>query len=135
MGSVSLCLSSCRPESNIGVSGTLSHKTSSDDQAQSEQVKSNSNVKQRRVERDEWPVLLLSGGFSFGSVALAIFIRTWSDTLFLTRFQADQIAIFYIWSALIFAPTTMGYAWLSQRFNPIKLNTTTLFAFAGLSSL
>jgi len=87
------------------------------------------------VERGEWPVLLLSAGFAFGSVALAIFIRTWSDTLFLTRFAADQIAIFYIWSALIFAPTTMGYAWLSQRFEPIKLNTTTMIAFAGLVSL
>lgn len=92
-------------------------------------------MSQRRIEPDEWPVLLLSGSFAFGSVALAIFIRTWSDTLFLTRFTADQIAIFYIWSALIFAPTTMGYAWLSQRFEPIKLNTTTLITFAGLCSL
>lgn len=96
---------------------------------------STSTVSHRRVEADEWPVLLLSAGFAFGSVALAIFIRTWSDTLFLTRFQAEDIAIFYIWSALIFAPTTMGYAWLSQRFEPVKLNTSTLFGFAGVASL
>lgn len=87
----------------------------------------------RKVEPEEWPILLLSGAFSFGAVALAIFIRTWSDTLFLSRFNADQIALFYVLSAVIFAPTTMGYAWLSQRFHPVKLNTATLLLFAGLS--
>jgi ATP/ADP translocase len=87
----------------------------------------------RKVEPDEWPLLLLSGAFSFGAVALAIFIRTWSDTLFLSRFNADQIALFYVLSAVIFAPTTMGYAWLSQRFHPVRLNTATLLLFAGLS--
>jgi len=89
----------------------------------------------RKVEPDEWPVVLLSGALSFGAVALAIFIRTWSDTLFLSRFDAEQIALFYILSAVIFAPTTMGYAWLSQRFHPVRLNTATLLLFAGLSLL
>ncbi len=88
-----------------------------------------------KVEPEEWPILLLSGAFSFGAVALAIFIRTWSDTLFLSRFAADQIAVFYILSAVIFAPTTMGYAWLSQRFHPVRLNTATLLLFAGVCLL
>jgi MFS family permease len=78
--------------------------------------------------------LLTSSAFSFGAVALAIFIRTWSDTLFLTRFDADEIAVFYMWSAVIFAPTTMSYAWLSQRFHPVRLNTATLLTFALLSA-
>ena len=98
-------------------------------------LRSISPQRPRRVEPQEWPVLLISSGFAFGAVALAIFIRTWSDTLFLTYFKASQIPLFYIGSALLFAPTTMGYAWLSQRFNPIRLNTSTLLLFSAISLL
>ena len=85
-----------------------------------------------KIKKDEWPTLALASLFAFGSVALAIFIRTWSDTLFLIHFQPDRIPIFYIWSAIVFAPTTMGYTWLSQRFNLVRLNTSTLLTFASM---
>ena len=85
-----------------------------------------------RIHPQEWPIFLISSAFSLGSVALAIFIRTWSDTLFLTVFKAEEISSFYIWSALLFAPATMGYTWLSQRLAIVKLNTWMLFAFASV---
>jgi ATP/ADP translocase len=92
---------------------------------------SSKTIINKRIEKDEWPTLIVSSFFAFGSVALAIFIRTWSDTLFLTHFRPEKIPIFYIWSAVIFAPTTMGYTWLSQRFNLVRLNTATLITFAS----
>lgn len=87
------------------------------------------------VKPDEAALVILASSFSFGAVALAIFFRTWSDTLFLSHFSVDQIPIFYIWSAFAFAPVTMAYTWLSKKFPLVKLNTITLLSFAGLSSL
>lgn len=86
------------------------------------------------IKPDELPLVMLASSFSFGAVALAIFFRTWSDTLFLSHFSVDQIPIFYIWSAFAFAPVTMAYSWLSKRLPPVQLNTITLLSFAGLSS-
>ena len=74
------------------------------------------------VKPDEVTLVLLASSFSFGAVALAIFFRTWSDTLFLSHFSVDQIPIFYIWSAFAFAPVTMAYTWLSKKFPLVKLN-------------
>ena len=87
------------------------------------------------VKSGEWRLVTLASLFSFGSVALAIFFRTWSDTIFLSHFSVDQVPIFYIWSAFAFAPVTMGYTWLSRRLPPVKLNTFTLLLFSALSSL
>ena len=93
-------------------------------------------------QREKWPVkpgefklVTLASLFSLGSVALAIFLRTWGDTIFLSHFSVDQIPIFYIWSAFAFAPVTMGYTWLSHRLPPVRLNTITLLVFVGLCSL
>ena len=85
----------------------------------------------KQVYPHERITFLLSALFSFGAVALAICIRTWSDTLFLTHFPVDRLPVFFIWSAFAFAPVTMGYTWLSRRISPIRLNTATLLLFAG----
>lgn len=87
------------------------------------------------IRNNEISLFLLSAGFSFGAVAIAIFFRTWSDTIFLSEFSVDQIPIFYIWSAFAFAPVTMVYTWLSQLVPPVKLNTVTLLSFALLCSM
>lgn len=87
------------------------------------------------IRHGEGLLFSLAASFSFGAVALAIFFRTWSDTLFLTYFSVDQIPIFYIWSAFAFAPVTMLYTWLSHIIPPVKLNTITLLSFALLSSM
>lgn len=91
--------------------------------------------KQWPIRQHEHGLFMLSASFSFGAVALAIFFRTWSDTIFLSEFSVDQIPIFYIWSAFAFAPVTMVYTWLSQLIPPVKLNTLTLLSFALLCSL
>lgn len=80
----------------------------------------------------EMGVFALSSVFSCGSVALAIFIRTWSDTLFLQHFNVELLPLFFIWSAFAFAPVTMGYTWLSERISPLRLNTWTMLCFSGL---
>ena len=85
----------------------------------------------KQVYPHERFTFLFSALFSFGAVALAIFIRTWSDTLFLTHFSVDRLPVFFIWSAFAFAPVTMGYTWLSKRISPIRLNTATLLLFSG----
>ena len=86
-----------------------------------------------RVRSDEWRLFSLSAAFSFGAVALAIFIRTWSDTLFLTHFSTSHLPVFFIWSAFAFAPVTIGYTWLSKQVSPTRLNTATLIVFSASS--
>ncbi|MEE2645081.1 MAG: hypothetical protein VYD19_09120 [Myxococcota bacterium] len=87
-----------------------------------------------RVERRELRLLSVTALFAFSSVTLAILIRTWSDTLFLRTFPAEEIPFFYVMSALLFFPTTMGYTWIAQRSTPLILNQRALLCFAILTT-
>ena len=61
-------------------------------------------------------------------------MRTWSDTVFLTRFTSADIPLFYVLSAVVFAPTTVGYSWLSKRIKPKRLTTISMFIFTVIAA-
>ena len=52
------------------------------------------------VRAEEWPLVLATGTFAFLAVALAIAMRTWSDAVFLTTFDASWIPWLFVASAL-----------------------------------
>jgi AAA family ATP:ADP antiporter len=81
------------------------------------------------VRDGEWPLVLATGLFAFLAVAFAIALRTWSDAVFLTTFDAGWIPWLFVASALVFVPATLGYAWLAPRIGAIWLNTFLLILF------
>ena len=82
------------------------------------------------VRRNEWPMLLGMGLFAFLAVAVAIVIRTWSDTVFLEHFDVAWLPLLFVLSAFAFAPATLSYAWLARRLPLVPLNTGLLIVFA-----
>ena len=60
------------------------------------------------VRRNEWPMLLGMGLFAFLAVAVAIVIRTWSDTVFLEHFDVAWLPLLFVLSAFAFAPALRG---------------------------
>ena len=87
----------------------------------------------RGVRSDEWPMFVAMGVFAFLSVALAILIRTWSDTAFIAQFQVSWLPLFFVISAFAFAPATCAYAWLARRVPLVPLNTAVLGVFAAVA--
>ncbi len=80
-------------------------------------------------------MLLGMAAFAFLAVAVAILIRTWSDTAFLAHFDVAWLPLLFVVSAFVFAPTTLGYAWLARRVPLIPLNTALLVFFAGATAV
>ncbi len=87
-----------------------------------------------RVRRNEWAMLLGMAAFAFLAVAVAILVRTWSDSAFLAHFDVAWLPLFFVVSAFVFAPATLGYAWLARRFPLVPLNTALLLVFAGVTA-
>ncbi len=84
------------------------------------------------VKPGEGAMLASMALFAFLSVAIAIVVRTWADTAFLDRFAVGWLPLFFIVSAIFFAPATLAYAWLARRFRPVPLHTGMLLFFALL---
>ena len=78
-------------------------------------------------------MLLGMGLFAFLAVAVAILIRTWCDTAFLTWFDVAWLPLLFVVSAFAFAPATLGYAWLARRCPLVPLNTILLLTFAAFT--
>jgi len=85
------------------------------------------------VRSGEWPLVIAASLFAFLAVALAIFIRTWSDAAFLGKFDVAFLPVFFAFSAVVFLPTTAVYTWLSKRIAPVVLNTMLIVFFVLLS--
>jgi AAA family ATP:ADP antiporter len=83
------------------------------------------------IRDGEWPLVLATGAFAFLAVAFAIALRTWSDAVFLTTFDAGWIPWLFVASALAFVPATFCYAWLAPRIGAIWLNTFLLMLFVA----
>jgi len=83
------------------------------------------------VRKEERPVLLLSALMALLAVAEAVLIRSFSDAVFLDRFSADWLSLFYLASALVFVPTTLAYGALTRRLDRHKLHLGLLVVFAG----
>ncbi len=67
-----------------------------------------------------------AGAFAFLAVGLAILVRTWSDAAFLAEFEIAWLPWFFVASAVVFLPATIGYAWLARRHGSVRLNTALL---------
>ncbi len=78
-------------------------------------------------------MLIGMGLFAFLAVAVAILIRTWCDTAFLTWFDVAWLPLLFVVSAIAFAPATLGYAWMARRFPLVPLNTVLLLLFAAMT--
>ena len=83
------------------------------------------------VRKREWPVVVWTGSFAFLAVALAITLRTWSDTAFLSTFDVRWLPAFFVVSAVVFVPATFAYAWAVKRLSGVWLNTVFLTLFTG----
>ena len=83
------------------------------------------------VRDGEWPLVLATGTFASLAVAFAIALRTWSDAVFLTTFDAGWIPWLFVASALVFLPATLCYAWLVPRIGAIWLSTFLLLSFVA----
>lgn len=63
------------------------------------------------------------------SVALAIFVRIWSDAIFLSTYGARWIPVLLVVSAVAFAPATWIYTRMAHRYGFGAVNTFALSVF------